>query len=333
MSRRDEAADPGQDADLVQALRGLLNTDYEVPSDGARTAVRTVRRRVVGRVLGTSLVVAALAIGVPLGLAAVDPSAAPVLVATQDPAPTAPTAPEPSMPAAPTPEAPATGPSAPTSPSAPPGAATTSVGPTAAEPASRAPLVVSVDPSTPVRAGELVGLPATEHMEGIALEHVSASWSLDLCGRSGWTSDAARTGWMSEGYTHESLDVEEAAVYATDGEAQAALTELTEAVQECAARGRQADGTTWTHVVVTDDGLEALQRYLDEPTHTFDDVGDAYATEVVRLRLDGRVLVMQQQAWYYGGGLEVEPELLERMMDTPRSRTAQLAATIHDHIR
>lgn len=315
-----EPVDRSGGPDRIADLLGGLGDGVAAPPPGSPLAARrTASRRQGVRVAGAVAAVAAVMIGLPLGVSAGGTQAAPVSVATEQPAPTVQppsrtpaVVPEPSAPAgtpaevsvppvAPS-DAPATDRPASDPTSTP--AATPRTTP-AAEPV--AVLAVTPSGSAAVTAGELEGVDIATGER--ALEDVppsgGASWALDPCAPTAWPLDRARTGWASaRWWLGDAGGTREAAVFATEVEAVQALDAFRRVADACfASPADAAEGLRWQDT--TPPGQEAtvfagLLRDFDPPDEN--GWGPRDGGYWVALR-EGRTVVLVSATDHYSGGV------------------------------
>lgn len=306
MNEHDDGPTRSWDDDpLTRQLRGLVRADAAAPEHGPAAAIRTVRRRVVTRVAGTAALVAALAVGVPFGVSLGSTDAAPLLVATQEPSPTAS---EPDMPTVPEPSVPSSEPSP--APSAEVVTAEpTSDPPPAPEPTPEAPapparevLRVEATTSGPATGGDLAGLalvPASDLVDVDA--GAPGSWAMAGCGAPGGPADEGRTGWAAQdvygGDSGYSLAV---AGYADEQTAALAVSDLATRAATCF--GGSVDGIdrgewVWRERSMSDSGFVGTSRWYEPAGETElaaldDPTSPGYGLHVLR---PGRFVVVVRE--------------------------------------
>lgn len=210
------------DDDPTTHLLGRLRQPPAAPpSSGAANARRTAARRQVGAVAAAGALVAAIAVGIPVGIAVQD-DAAPAPLATQQPTQAAPdpsVSPERTDAPTPTDAPPLT---AAPEPTGTPGS-TAEAGPTSAPSATpdtiTPVLEVTATDRGPARAGELASF-----VHGDVLPEADlggeTSWNLDPCEPTAYPQDADRTGWWSQrDFIGDSGGGLEVATYQTEAQA------------------------------------------------------------------------------------------------------------------
>ncbi len=261
---------------VTQRLRGLHDVVPAPPPRSPAAARRTAGRRHAGRLAGAATLVAAVVVGVPLGLTMGDPVPAGVNVATQGPTVVAP---EPS--AAPEPSGPASLPTA-------------------------GPAVIEDIDSGPAALGELQGLQVEKDSADI-VDEGPAAWALDPCEATAYPQDSARTGWYSRLlFSGDGGGSYQVATYPDEATAEQAMAAMTDAVTTCWASWDDPDATgwLWRGDTVTPTRFSGVARsYEEAATDLPPEVGAFQGATYLAVVREGRTVAVVQSLQDLSGGM------------------------------